>query len=139
MSLESFKHKQAEKLSEICGYTGVFGMLISITCMVQHMIYGLSHWLIYLIALFYCFAIISYLLLALQKQYAPLLIIIVAALSLADVLMLFIFHVISLIVVVLLLYSVIAASLLYMEGIAGRLRMRAIEKRREDDEWRERI
>ena len=139
MSLESFKHKQAEKLSEICGYTGVFGMLISITCMVQHMIYGLSHWLIYAIALFYCFAIISYLLLSLQKQYAPLLIIIVAALSLVDVLMLFIFHVISLIVVVLLLYSVIAASLLYMEGIAGRLRMRAIEKRREEDEWRERL
>jgi len=131
--------KGKEKLGEICGYTGAFGAIIAAVALVQLMVYGLSHWLAYVLAVFYCLVIVVYLLLGLKKPYAPLLLIITAALSAADVLAMFIFHAISLIVLVQLLYTTVVAIVFYMEGYAGQLQLLAMDKAQEEAEWKDKI
>ena len=68
------------KQKDFCSYSGLFGALISATCFIQLMVISRDHWLAFVLLFINVFAILAFILLALQKAVAPWLLIAVAAL-----------------------------------------------------------
>jgi uncharacterized membrane protein SirB2 len=53
---------------DICGYTGLFGALIALTCLIQHILITKAHWITFTLPGIYLFVIMAFVLLGLQKQ-----------------------------------------------------------------------
>jgi hypothetical protein len=122
-----------------CAYTGTFGALIATTCVIQHLAITRDHWVTLLMLLFYLFSIVSFILLALQKRDAPILLIISAVLSFAAEIILLKSYVFSLIVLLLFLYTAIVLVVLYMDKIPSRLRDKAMLASAEKAAWEGKI
>jgi hypothetical protein len=65
-----------DKNKDLCTYTGVFGILLSLTCLIQHFVVAIPHWVTFIITLVYLLTITSFSLLAVMKPAAPVLLII---------------------------------------------------------------
>jgi membrane-bound ClpP family serine protease len=124
---------------DICSYTGLFGVLITLTCLIQHMAITKAHWITFTMLGIYLFIIMAFVLLGLQKSMSPLLLIIAAALSLIAELILTISGIFSLAVLLLLLYTVIIVISLYAEQIPRLLKQKALEIKVEEDLWKDKI
>jgi hypothetical protein len=122
-----------------CAYTGTFGALIGATCVIQHLAITRDHWVTLMILLFYLFSITSFILLALQKRDAPILLIISAVFSFAAEIILLKSYVFSLIVLLLFLYTAIIIIILYMDKIPARLRDKAMLANAEKQAWEGKI
>ena len=83
----------------------------------------------------YLFAIVSFVLLALQKSVAPLLLIISCVLVFLAEAVLVISFVFSLVVFILLVYTIIMTVIIYMEQLPKRLKEKALLIRSEEDSW----
>ncbi|HKZ65363.1 MAG TPA: hypothetical protein VJ111_03355, partial [Chitinophagaceae bacterium] len=75
--------KLTNKQQDFFTYTGTFGALLATTCLVQHMAITRDHWITYVMTLIYIFSILGFVLLALKKVFAPLLLVISTILVLA--------------------------------------------------------
>src|ERR1043165_8955016 len=92
----------------ICTYGGAFGVLIALTCFIQLSIVGVnSSWRVAILLSIYVIVGTSYFLLALQKHFAPLLLIISTALILIAEIIWMLGAAFSLVVILLLLYSIV--------------------------------
>ena len=120
---------------DFCSYAGVFGVMICITCIVQHMMITRGHWLTYTLFAYYVFSAISFLVLALQKSMAPVLLIISSVLALVAEIVTLKAGLFSLIVLCMLLYHVIILIFLYMNEVPAALRAQAAAVQRENEEW----
>jgi ABC-type uncharacterized transport system permease subunit len=119
----------------ICAYRGWFGVLLALTCLIQLMIVGPNHWMINVILVIYLVAGSSYLFLALQKHFAPILLIISLALVIiAELLWIFSFA-ISVIVLLLVVYNVVIVILVYVEQVPAQLRKRKQALDAEETNW----
>ena len=123
----------------ICSNFGTFGILIAATCLVQQMIFGTDHWLVFVMMGIYLFSIVSFILLTLQKVIAPPVMIAATALVfIAEVLLTLAFS-FSLVVVLLLTYSLIAVIAVYIENIPVKLKQKALAQQAEEMAWRDKI
>jgi predicted membrane protein len=129
-------NKLTTKDEGICNYTGAFGVLITLTCVIQLCIYGLDHWLNTVFLGGYLFIMASFLFLALLKNAAPVLLIISTVLALAIEVIYTLGGVWSPIVIIQFLYTVAITFVIYMDGFPAKLRQRELAKRAEEDEWR---
>ena len=123
----------------ICAYGGWFGVLLAVTCFIQLMIVGPNHWMINVILVIYLIAGASYLFLALQKYFAPILLIISLVLVIiAEILWIFSFA-ISVIVLLLVIYNVVMVILIYVEQVPSQLRKKKQALDAEEASWNDKI
>lgn len=123
----------------VCSYTGFFGLLIAVTCLIQNMAFFLQHWITYLLLFTFLLAISAFGLLIVQHRAAPILLIITSVLTAIGLLLLILNIVISPIVAILLVYTVVITSLVYGEGFPAKFRHKARVERAERDLWRDKI
>jgi hypothetical protein len=110
----------------ICEYCGGFGALLSFVCLVQHLIFAIPSIITNPMIAEYFFAIIAFLLLALKKIIAPVLIIISCALSAVVVWLWMIHYAFSLVVSLLFIYHIVIIVVVYTDKLPQKLK----EKRR---------
>ena len=119
----------------ICTYGGFGGILISATCLIQLMVYGTSYWIIYIFYGVLLFTTTSFVLLALQKSFSPLLLFISTVLSFGIEVLSTWNYTFSLVIVLLFMYCVILSTLLHIEGIPKKLKQRQMALAAEEAQW----
>ena len=127
------------KQQDICSYSGLFGALISTACFVQLMIISRDHWVAFVLLGINVFAILAFILLALQKAIAPWLLIAVAALLFLAKLIYLFNGVFSLIVLLSLMYSVVIVAVLFVGQLPRKLKAKALAERAETLTWKDKI
>jgi len=123
------------KQQDLCGYCGTFGALIALTCVVQLLVIGNAHWIVYSLLAIYLFIMTSFILLALQNSLAPPLLIVSSVLSFVAEGTLILTYLFSFIVIVLFLYSVTITVVIFMEQVPKRLKEKAQLIKAEQDDW----
>lgn len=131
-SLDPLSNRQ----KNICEYGGFFGALMSLICLIQHLIFAIPNWLTYPMIPAYVFAIIAFILLAAQKPVAQILLIITAVFLLIIEYVFTKHFSFSLIVLLLFLYTVVIVITLIAEQIPQRLREKQKNKNAEEDFWK---
>ena len=56
-----------ERQLNLCEYGGTFGVLLSLTCLIQHLIVTINNWITRAMTPYYLFAIVVFILLGLKK------------------------------------------------------------------------
>jgi hypothetical protein len=120
---------------DLCAYLGIFGVLIALTCIVQLLIIANAHWIPFTLLGMYLFVLTSFILLALQKSVAPLLLIISSFLSLLSEAALILTGLFSAIVIIQFVYSIAITVFIYMDEIPKRLKEKAVLLKAERDSW----
>jgi hypothetical protein len=120
---------------DLCAYLGIFGVLIALTCIVQLLILANAHWIPLTLLGMYLFVLTSFILLALQKSVAPLLLIISSSLSLLSETALILTGLFSAIVIIQFIYSIVITIFIYMDEIPKRLKEKAVLLKAEKDSW----
>ena len=128
-----------ERNKSFLNYSGTFGILISLTCLIQHFIYTRPHYITYLLAFVYLYSVITFCMLIAHRAVAYILLIINCVLSLAATLFIFKAGVFTLIVMILFLYSTIMAVVLTVNEIPRLLKQHALFVKSEEEQWRGRI
>lgn len=124
---------------DICTYTGIFGILLSATCLIQNFIYFRPHFITALLIFVYILSIAAFSLLAAQHVVAPLLLIITGSILFLCEGLLILAGVFSLVVILLFIYVTVIAAVLYIDGFPGKLRQKALASRAEKDLWKGKI
>lgn len=124
-----------ERQQNFCTYGGTFGILITITCLIQHLVVTRSTWLTNSMVLLYVLIAVFFLLLALQKSFAPVLLIVggVFAVIIQYVWMQALSF--SLAVLLLFIYHVVLLVALYTEQIPARLNLKRQAEIEEEQKW----
>ena len=132
-------NRRTNKQQDICSYTGSFGALISSACFIQLMIISREHWLAFVLLGINVFAILAFILLALQKAIAPWLLIAVAVLLFLAELIYIFSGVFSLVVLLSFFYTVVIVVVLFVEQIPQKLKEKALAERAEALIWKDKI
>lgn len=119
----------------LCEYGGTFGVLLTLTCLIQHLVAVIPTGITNSMVIGYVYILIAFILLGLQKHYSVLLVIIGAAVSLLMEILWVLHASFSLAVVLLFIYHVIMIIALYTEGVPPRLQQKRDAKRKEEDSW----
>ena len=123
----------------ICEYGGIFGVLLSLTCLIQHIAVAIPGKVTNPMIPGYLFAITAFALLGLQKGYSVVLIIISAANAAFTEYQWMKHSSFSLVVMMLFIYHVIIIAGLYAEQIPEKLKQKKLAEKAEEDEWRDKI
>lgn len=129
-----------ERHQNICIYGGVFGILISATSLIQLMAFTTTNWIAYALLTIYVICLFVFLILALQKTFAPAFLIAATVLSfiaLAYIAVIERFY--SLILTVEFLYCLAFTIVIYMENVPAMLKHKAALKKQEELSWKDRI
>jgi len=124
---------------EFCTRSGVFGVLIATATLIQHFVFMIPSLLTYLMILPYLFIIFSFAMLASQKVVASVLLIISSVFAVGIAAIFILSGTISPIVMILLVYSIIVTSYLYLENIQEKLRRKQAMEQAEADLWKGKI
>jgi hypothetical protein len=124
----------------ICTYGGVFGVLVTLTCLIQHLaVTNPQHWAAKLIVPAYIFILLSFLLLAFQKIVALVFLIISAVFALGIELVWLLDASFSLVVLILLMYHVVMIVVLFAEQIPAKLKQKRKAILEEEMKWADKI
>lgn len=127
------------RAKNICEYSGILGVLLSLTCLIQHIAVAIPNKVTNPMIPGYLFAIAAFSLLGLQKSYAILLIII-SAVNSAFTEWQWIKHFsFSLVVVLLLIYHVVIIVVFYAEKMPEALKKKPLAEKAEKDLWKGKI
>ena len=128
-----------ERQQNICIYGGIFGVMLAATCLIQHISFARSHWIAYTLMGVYAYSLLVFLLLSLQKEIAPLLLITSSALMMISLVFVLASGFYSLILVLLFLYCTVMTIVVYMEQLPARLKEKAQLKKQEELAWKDKI
>jgi hypothetical protein len=109
--------------------------MLSVTCLIQHLVVTLTTLITQVMILLYLFAIVAFLLLAMKKVIAPVLIIISAVFSMCLQVIWMREYAFSLVVLSLFLYHVIIIVALFAEGIPAVLKRKKLAAIEEEHKW----
>ena len=132
-------HPLSNYQRNICEYGGLFGVLLSATCLVQHFIAAIPNSITNPMIPAYLLAITSFLLLSLMQPLALYFMMVSAALSLVIEWRYITHYAFSLVVLLLFLYHIVMIVLLYTEQIPQKLQQARRLKQKEEEEWRGKI
>jgi hypothetical protein len=125
-----------ERQQNFCTYGGTFGILITVTCLIQHFaVVAVSNWITSTIVVLYVLIVLFFLLLALQKSYSPYLVIAGAVFSLVIQYIWMRELSFSLAVLLLFIYHVIILVCLYTEQVPHRLKLKRKAELEEEQKW----
>lgn len=131
--------KLTARQEDICTYTGIFGALLAATCLIQHIVISTDHWLVFVLLGIYAFSITAFILLALQKSIAPVLLIAAGVFAGVSEVILLKSFVFSLVVLLLFLYTAAVVVILYIERFPEKLKAKALAKYEEELAWEGKI
>ena len=132
-------HPLTNRQKDICTYGGIIGVMLSLTCLIQLMIIGTTHWMVAVLLLIYLVPITAFTCLALQKPIAPVLLIISSVLALAAEIAWIRAQQFSLVVLLLLLYNIVAVVFVYVEQVPQRLKQKRLAEKAEASLWEGKI
>jgi len=127
------------KQQDLCTFLGSFGAMLSAACFIQLMVISKDHWLAFVLLGINAFAILTFILLALQKTVAPLLLIAVAVLLFLAKLVYIFSGVFSLVVLLSFLYSVVVLTVIFVEQLPKKLKEKALAEKAEVLVWKDKI
>lgn len=133
------ENELTDRQKNICEYGGLFGILLSLTCLVQHLVAAIPNAITNPMIPAYLLAIAAFLLLAMQKPVCLFFLISSAFLSLVIEWRWMTHYAFSLVVLLLFLYHVIIIVILYTEQIPARLKQIKAWKEAEEDHWKDKI
>ena len=123
----------------ICEYGGIFGVLLSLTCLVQHIAVAIPGNITNPMIPGYIFAVAAFALLGLQKSIAAILIII-SAVNAAFTEWQWIHHYsYSLVVLMFFIYHVIIIVAIYVEQVPLGLKQKRLAEKEEEGLWKDKI
>ena len=128
-----------ERQQNICIYGGLFGAMLSATCLIQHIAIAGDHWMAYTLMGVYFKAMLAFILLSFRRVLSPILLIISSVLVMAALCFVLISGVYSLVLILLFLYCTVMTVVIYMERLPAGLKERALLKREEELAWRDKI
>lgn len=132
-------YKLSSQDEDICSYTGLFGIFIALTCLIQLIVYSTSHWMVFVLLTLYLLCAVAFSMLAFKHRISPLLLIIASVLALAAELYYLLTVVFSVIVTILFIYSVTVTIFLYMTGMPAKLVRLYNEKKAEENQWMDKL
>jgi hypothetical protein len=125
----------SKQQESFCENAGIVGVLISLSCLIQHFIFVIPNWISNSIIPAYCLCIVGFILLAKKKAIAPKLLLVSSILVLVvEVLITFSFA-FSLIILILLIYLIVIVVILLAGDISEKLKQKAIGEKAEADKW----
>ena len=132
--------KQLTKTEQdTCIYGGIFGIMLGCTCLIQLFVITRQHWISAALIIATILTMMAFLLLVLQKYYAPLTLVISGGVVLINNAVIILLGVVSLINIIYLAYIVAIITVLLMGQYAQKLRAVALAKKEEENEWRGKI
>jgi hypothetical protein len=120
----------------ICSYGGLFGVLLTLTCLIQHLAITTTHWLVAVMIFMYIFSIVSFSLLIAQKWLASFLLIVNSVSTLIVTMILILSGVFSLVVIFLFFYTTITTVFVFVEQITSKLKQKTMALKAEEELWR---
>lgn len=119
-----------------CANAGLFGVLLSVTCLLQQLFFFSSHWIVFTaMACIYGLCVVSFVLLIKKAPSAPLLLLVSGILIfLLEVFMMYSLAY-SLALVLLMLYLCAVCTVLFVDGIPSLLKKRYALIKEEADKW----
>jgi hypothetical protein len=131
--------KLTKKEEEFCAVAGIAGVALSVTCLIQHLYFMYSLWITWLIAGVYVFSIIAFILMVRKHRFSPVCIIVNAALLFINELLLWLLLTFSPAVLLLMLYSIIMAVLIYTEGLPKKFTALSLASKNDEDFWKDKL
>ena len=128
-----------ERQQNLCIYGGLFGAMLTATCLIQHIALATSHWIAFVLMGVYVYALLVFILLAFQKMWAPLLLITSTSLIMISLVFVLAGGFYSLALILLFVYCTVMTIVIYMEQLPARLKQKALLKRQEELTWRDKI
>jgi hypothetical protein len=119
----------------VCEYGGIFGVLLSLTCLIQHMVVAIPNSITNPMIPEYLLAITAFALLGFQKAIAPLLIIISTVYAGIVEYLWMSNYAFSLVVLLLFIYHIIIIVAVFTEQIPQKLNQIKKLKKEEKDLW----
>ncbi len=123
----------------LCEYGGIFGVLLSLTCLIQHIAVAIPGKATNPMIPGYIFAIAAFVLLGLQKSYAVILIIISATNAAFTEWQWMKHYSFSLVVLMLFIYHFIIIVSMYVEQVPKKLKQKRLAEKEEEDLWKDKI
>lgn len=129
------KNHLSKGQEEFCEYLGLFGVLLSLTCLFQIAFYMTAHWLGFVYIGIYLFATIGFALLMKKHHLSPKLLLTISIfIFLLQVHMLLSLS-FSLVLFMLLIYLIVTVVLLYSNNIKSQLQQKYLAEKAEEDNW----
>jgi len=118
-----------------CENAGLFGVMMSIACLAQHLFFMIPHWITFTIIAVYLLCIAGFVML-MKKSVVALRILFISSILvfLLEAFMLLTLT-FSLVLLLLLIYLVIAVVLLYTDGVQKKLKEKMIAEKEEAAKW----
>ncbi|CAN5718045.1 hypothetical protein BH11BAC4_BH11BAC4_21540 [soil metagenome] len=125
----------SESQESFCVNTGIFGILISASCMGQLFYFMIPHWISYTIIFVYILSITGFVQLTGKSVYAfPFLIASTILLLILEALMLALLT-FSLVLLILLMYSIVITVLIFTNEIQKKLKQKKLFEKEEKEKW----
>ncbi len=118
-----------------CEYGGAFGVMLTLTCLIQHFVVIGSHWIANLMVFIYFFSIVAFLFFAFKKYISTALLIASAALSLGIEIIWVQSYSFSLVVLCLFFYHIVTIAVMFAEGTPEALKKKRDAEREEEMNW----
>jgi hypothetical protein len=119
----------------LCEYSATFGVLLSLTCLIQHLVFAIPGRVTNPMIPAYVFAIVAFVLLGLKKPISVILLIISAGFSFIIEYLWLTHYSFSLVVLLFFLYNVTIIIVLFAEQLPQKLKMKAAAEKKERDMW----
>ena len=118
-----------------CEYGGGFGVLLSLTCLIQHLVIAIPNSTTNPMIPAYVFTIIAFIFLALQKFISVVLLIISAVFSLVIQYLWITHYSFSLVVLLLFVYHMVIIVSFFIENMPKKLKMKKVAEKAERESW----
>lgn len=128
-----------EKDRDFCEMAGLFGCLITLTCLVQQFIFMEPHWISYSIGLTYLVSLTGFFLLTRKSSWAFPLLLAGSIMTFMMETLTIILMTFSLVLLILLVYLTVSTTLLTMDGIHKRIIKQRKQNLKEAQEWEQAV
>jgi hypothetical protein len=133
--MNNHSNSLTDRQENFCEYGGAFGVMLSLTCLIQHLVVSNPGWVTHSMFFVYVFAIFSFLMLGIKKHIAPILLIISGVLSILLIYVWMREMAFSLVVISLFAYHVIMLVCLYVEQVPQQLKRKRMAEIEEEHRW----
>ena len=139
MPVQSPLNPLTSRQEAICFYGGVFGILMTLACFIQHVVVTISNWITQIMQPLYILPLIAFLLVTLQKRYSWIFLIASAVVSLLLQYLWMNHYSFSLLVLLLFIYHIILIVFILVEQVPQRLKQKQQLELQERKLWEGKI
>ena len=135
MDLIKLDERLTAKQENFCETAGIFGILISLTCLIQQLVFMNSHWLNYCIIAVYILSVVGFAMLVYKSEKAFVIILSATILIFILNILFVLLFTFSLALILLFLYSLTMVIAIKLYGIHEQLKKKAASEKADRDKW----